>query len=567
MIEALSYIGAPLSGFFTAYATGKLLTILGEKEEKLNPLATGDPQILEEYTGRHPQVLILVPSYNDRSIDEALPKWFNQNYPRYQIVVAEDGGKRYDNIGEPQDTTHHEYTLLNGERQRVRIERLAVKGSIREIVVVRRGDRRGFKPGALNNVLHLVETGALRDLAGVERPDYVMIVDADHEPGRNRFLRLHFCEAPECREWENKPLPLDLYERIDKRLRLYEELGRELLGIESYRLRSGLMDDPDTLVTRAVELIEYHRRFIPQLAVVQGYQNHYADPDRGLDLLVRAASILAQYNLALRSPRVRIEVIDKHTGRVWAYEPRPRSRLLRLLNKLLTRKYRLVNMFEEDGRLIRVYVSNHMFPLFTGSSGIIRGDLLQEYKFADGIFNSYQSVTEDWELSIRLQRDGYLIVATHQLETWGRPPEDNEVYKKQQYRWAYGTTRDIKHHLRAILGNKNLTLTEKLGFLAQQSHYMGGSFVLLAFIGMPLTMFIKGFHYFTSLQSILITALQSTYYGIATFVPERERGTPFITILYRILSMIPVYSVAVLKALLGDDNEWVVTRRKKWGKS
>ena len=201
MIEALPYIiGVPLSGFFAAYTTGKLLMMLGEKEEKLNPLATGDPQILEEYTGRHPQVLILAPSYNDRSIDEALPKWFNQNYPKYQIIVAEDGEKRYDNIGELLDTTHYEYTMPTGEGQKVTIERLAVKGSVGWIVVVRRGNRRGYKPGALNNVLYLVETGALRDLAGVEKPDYVMIIDADHEPGRNRFLRLHLCKAPECRE-------------------------------------------------------------------------------------------------------------------------------------------------------------------------------------------------------------------------------------------------------------------------------------------------------------------------------------------------------------------------------
>lgn len=132
VIEALPYIiGAPLSGFFTAYATGKLLTILGEKEEKLNPLATGDPKALEEYTGRHPKVLILVPSYNDKSIDEVLPKWFNQNYPRYQIIIAEDEEKRYDNIGEPQYTTHYEYTLPNGEEQKVTIERLAVGGQYR----------------------------------------------------------------------------------------------------------------------------------------------------------------------------------------------------------------------------------------------------------------------------------------------------------------------------------------------------------------------------------------------------------------------------------------------------
>ncbi|MCE4619562.1 MAG: hypothetical protein F7C33_00900 [Desulfurococcales archaeon] len=120
-----------------------------EKEENLNPLATGDPQILEEYTGRNPQVLILVPSYNDRSIDEALPKWFNQNYPRYQIIVAEDGEKRYDNIGESLDTAHYEYTLPNGEEQKVTVERLTINGSASGIIVVRKGNGEGYKLEAL----------------------------------------------------------------------------------------------------------------------------------------------------------------------------------------------------------------------------------------------------------------------------------------------------------------------------------------------------------------------------------------------------------------------------------
>jgi cellulose synthase/poly-beta-1,6-N-acetylglucosamine synthase-like glycosyltransferase len=65
---------------------------------------------------------------------------------------------------------------------------------------------------------------------------------------------------------------------------------------------------------------------------------------------------------------------------------------------------------EEGNRRYRVYLSNHFFPLFTGSSGIIRWDVLSKYEFADGIFNEHQSVTEDWELSIRLQNDGYIIM-------------------------------------------------------------------------------------------------------------------------------------------------------------
>ncbi len=74
MIEALTLLGIPLTTYFAAYATGKFIALLGNKEEKVNPLATGDPEILREFSGRFPSVLILIPSYNDRSIDEALPK-------------------------------------------------------------------------------------------------------------------------------------------------------------------------------------------------------------------------------------------------------------------------------------------------------------------------------------------------------------------------------------------------------------------------------------------------------------------------------------------------------------
>ena len=199
-----------------------------------------------------------------------------------------------------------------------------------------------------------------------------------------------------------------------------------------------------------------------------------------------------------------------------------------------------------------------MFPLFTGSSGIIRGDLLLEYKFADGIFNNYQSVTEDWALSIRLQRDGYLVIATHQLETWGRPPEDNKAYKKQQYRWAYGTTRDIKHHLRAVLRNKNLTLTEKLGFLAQQSHYLGGILAPLGYLGQVVAYHILGLPDIIAPLSLSIFV----YLTLGTFYPD-AKWCPIRSILYRWIVMLPVYSRAVLNSLLKHEVDWAVTRRKR----
>jgi len=319
-MEYLPYIvGAPLTLFFTTYATGKFGTLLGKNRETLNPLATGNPETLASFKGDLPHVVIVIPSYNDKSIDEALPKWFHQNYiserqPRYKIIVAEDGGKSYDHFSDIKTEHEYEYFLSNENRQKVRIEKIELKNAsnktLDEILIIRRDNRAGFKPGALNNVLYLIETGTLRDLESIEVPDYFMIVDADHEPGRNRFLRLFLCESKECKEFENKPLDPSTYDKLDEKLKKYEIAEKELLGLDSYRLNSRVMDNPNSLVTRAVELAEYHRKFVPQLAVVQGYQNHYVIQGN-MDKLIKASHILAQYNLVLRSPKIKIEVIDK----------------------------------------------------------------------------------------------------------------------------------------------------------------------------------------------------------------------------------------------------------------
>jgi len=253
MIPYLPYIlGIPLTLFFTAYATRKFVTLLGKNREALNPLATGNPKVLASFKGDLPHVVVIVPSFNDRSIDEALPKWFYQNYvfegqPRYSVVIAEDGGKSYDHFGARKTGYEYEYLLPSGDKQKVIIEKIKLKSApsktLDEMLVVRRSDRTGFKPGALNNVLHLIETGALRDLGGVEAPDYFMVVDADHEPGRNRFLRLFLCESRECREFDNKPLDSSTYDKLNEKLKKYEIVGKALHMLISILLISRLIVD------------------------------------------------------------------------------------------------------------------------------------------------------------------------------------------------------------------------------------------------------------------------------------------------------------------------------------
>jgi len=58
----------------------RFVTLLGKNRETLNPLATGNPEVLFSFEGNLPHVAIIVPSYNDKSVDEALPKWFYRNY-------------------------------------------------------------------------------------------------------------------------------------------------------------------------------------------------------------------------------------------------------------------------------------------------------------------------------------------------------------------------------------------------------------------------------------------------------------------------------------------------------
>ena len=549
-------LGLPFIVYFTGYATGKNLALLGGLYEPLPLPASGRLEPLQEHTGgRLPRVLVVVPSYNDESVVEALPKWLGQSYPEYRIVVAEDGGVGYEFLGKLLWRREYTVALPDGATREVAVEAIGVSERPYEVLVVRRGDRRGYKPGALNNVIALVEEGILSEALGGFKPDYAMIVDADHEPGRNPWLRWVLLGK---RHLDNKPLTPHDYEALRWKLERLEPLAREVLDVDSYVLDPREMDSPSTLITRAVELFEYHRKLLPGLAVVQGYQSHYAPHNRGLDLLVQASHILAQWALSIRSPRVRL-ILRGADGDKRALES-PFSPLpARLLAKLTRPRLRIAGRMLGRGTTVEVHYSNHWFPLFTGSSGIIDWRLLAEYMFADGVYMRHHSLTEDWELSIRLQRDKYLIVATHQLETWGRPPRSEDAYKRQQYRWAYGTTKDIKFHIKSII-NSNLIITEKLGFLAQITHYLGGPIAPLAMsLGAVESAFFKEFT--QPLYYILLFYFAFTSFvveGLITGKASTIRGT-----IKKFFKLIPIYSYGIFDALTGKSSGWTVTRKER----
>ena len=108
-----------------------------------------------------------------------MPKWFNQNYENYEVIVAEDGNKSYDFVSDTVEKEEHEYKIPNKDFRRcITIEKKRPEnGNLDEILVVRKKDRKGFKAGALNNVIHLVDLGIIQEELNTEKPDYVMIVE------------------------------------------------------------------------------------------------------------------------------------------------------------------------------------------------------------------------------------------------------------------------------------------------------------------------------------------------------------------------------------------------------
>lgn len=537
------------------YSTLKILIQGSEGYEPLNPPATGNPVILQRYTKKRVKVIVTISSYNDTSIYSVLSKWLSQNYPDYNVVVLEDGSLSYDKYGDVSRFSY-EYVSPNGKLLKVLLEKISLKSrgySLGSFIVVRRDSRDGYKAGAYNNLVELIDKAVLEEAYGIDRPDYMVAVDADHEPGRNPWLRLLLGKTLYKTELSSSE-----YEKLKKILISYEETGRELLDIEEYELDPRVMDDSSSFITRAVELMEFHKPLIPRLAVIQGYQNHIGGKDGVLDLLVYSSHVLSQYAMITRSPIIRVEVTrgnDKSTRMV-----HETSR--GLFKKLIYRKWIISNEVVRGDKSYRVYVSEHAMPLFTGSGAILDYDVVSKYKFSDGVFTDHSSLTEDWEFSVRITKDKHLILATHQIETIAKPPRDISTYRRQQFRWAYGTVSDIKRRYREVMDSREITRLTKLSYLIQGSYYFPNAVwvygllpvsILLAYTSSNISM-----SYLTA-----ITALYVLYGDISPHlrvVPGIRNKLKLLGgVLLNNVILTPVLAKACYKALKGEKVDWVVT--------
>lgn len=129
-------------------------------------------------------------------------------------------------------------------------------------------------------------------------------------------------------------------------------------------------------------------------------------------------------------------------------------------------------LIEQPGRYAADCYQN-----FNGSGGVLRKKAILE---AGGWHTD--TLTEDLDLSYRMQNQGYRILYLKDLFSPAEIPPTVPSFKKQQARWACGSLRTARKILPDLLHNRNLQWKQRLQAFIHLTGYMLHPLMLFSFI-------------------------------------------------------------------------------------
>jgi len=100
-------------------------------------------------------------------------------------------------------------------------------------------------------------------------------------------------------------------------------------------------------------------------------------------------------------------------------------------------------------------------------------------------------LTEDVELGVRLRLRGYRVVYNDDVPVWIEHPPTYGDFKRQQKRWAYGTSQVLLKHAKAI-ATSSLSLAERVSLLMYLTQYWGLALTGLSVVALPLLTILGG---------------------------------------------------------------------------
>ena len=113
-----------------------------------------------------------------------------------------------------------------------------------------------------------------------------------------------------------------------------------------------------------------------------------------------------------------------------------------------------------------------VLKMVSGSVYMVRADLLRKYGWS-------KSLTEDWELTLRLYEDGYKVLYTPLIQAPAECPSTLGKLIRQRMRWAEGHTFNVKAHFFSVLRSSKLRIREKLEFLYFAPYYLQSVFLII----------------------------------------------------------------------------------------
>lgn len=109
--------------------------------------------------------------------------------------------------------------------------------------------------------------------------------------------------------------------------------------------------------------------------------------------------------------------------------------------------------------------------MITGSVFMIRADILRTLGWTN-------SITEDWDLTLRMYLEGYKVLYTPLIQASAEIPTTIRALARQRMRWAEGHTFAVKKYFWDILRSRNITPREKMEFIYFAPYYLQ-SFIFL----------------------------------------------------------------------------------------
>lgn len=198
--------------------------------------------------------------------------------------------------------------------------------------------------------------------------------------------------------------------------------------------------------------------------------------------------------------------------------------------------------------------------MIAGSVYMIRADVLRELGWTT-------SLTEDWELTVRLYLAGYKVIYTPLIQAPAEIPTTITRLVRQRMRWAEGHTFVVKRYFWRVLRSPTLTWREKLEFLYFSLYYLQSLFFLIGTISWMIAEMIHQYPWFWTATFgwclILSNLFALPLMGLTGLFMERSALEDFTGLLSFIaLSYViaPFQAYAALKGLIEkEEGAWFRT--------